>query len=105
MVEPISLFFVLDIDECQDKLHNCSSDESCVNQIGSFTCFPDSTACNGSESSQLNGKAIGEYKVTIAIKNNAIETSFLMFKINYILDYLFSLIFKSFIFFFIIRLQ
>jgi len=73
MVEPISLFFVLDIDECRDELHNCSSDESCVNQIGSFTCFPDPTGCNGSESSQLTGKAIEEYKVTTEIKNNAIE--------------------------------
>ncbi|KAK2558375.1 putative skeletal organic matrix protein 5 [Acropora cervicornis] len=42
-----------DIDECKDELHNCSSDESCVNRIGSFICLPESTGCNGSESSQL----------------------------------------------------
>ncbi|XP_067038686.1 uncharacterized protein [Acropora muricata] len=42
-----------DIDECKDELHNCSSDESCVNQLGSFICLPESTGCNGGESSQL----------------------------------------------------
>ncbi|XP_015771709.1 PREDICTED: neurogenic locus Notch protein-like isoform X4 [Acropora digitifera] len=42
-----------DIDECKDELHNCSSDESCANQIGSFICLPESTGCDGSESSQL----------------------------------------------------
>ncbi|XP_044171324.1 uncharacterized protein LOC114973112 isoform X2 [Acropora millepora] len=42
-----------DIDECEDKLHNCSSDESCFNLIGSFNCLPESTGCNGSESCQL----------------------------------------------------
>ena len=58
MVEPISLFFVLDIDECKHELHNCSSDQSCVNQIGSFICLPDPTGCDGSESSQLKSKAV-----------------------------------------------
>ena len=77
MVEPISLFFVLDIDECKHELHNCSSDQSCVNQIGSFICLPDPTGCDGSESSQLKSKAIEEYKVTTEIK---------MLIINYILD-------------------
>ncbi|XP_029209382.2 uncharacterized protein LOC114973122 [Acropora millepora] len=42
-----------DIDECKGDLHNCSSDESCVNQIGSFICLSESTGCNGSDSSQL----------------------------------------------------
>ena len=69
--------FLLDIDECKDELHNCPSDESCVNQIGSFICLPESTGCKGSDSSQLKSKAIEEYKVTTEIK---------MLIINYILD-------------------
>jgi len=48
-------------------LHNCSSDQSCVNQIGSFICLPDPTGCDGSESSQLKSKAVEEYKVTTEI--------------------------------------
>ena len=47
------LSFLLDIAECRGdhELHNCSSYESCVNQIRSFICFAESTGCNGSESS------------------------------------------------------
>ena len=60
--------FLLDIDECKDELHNCSSDESCVNQIGSFICLLDSIGCDESRSSQLKNKAIDECKMTAEIK-------------------------------------
>ena len=61
--------------------------ESCANQIGSiFIRLPESTGCDGNESSQQKRKAINEYKMTTGIKNHAIEvkTSPLMLITNYI---------------------
>ncbi|XP_074615366.1 protein glp-1-like [Acropora palmata] len=56
-----------DIDECKHELHNCSSDQSCVNQIGSFICLPDPTGCDGSESSQLKNKGCSASKSCLVL--------------------------------------
>ena len=30
--------FSIDIDECSNDLHNCSSDQVCHNTVGGFSC-------------------------------------------------------------------
>ena len=45
--------FVLDINECQEKSHNCDTVATCVNNDGSYTCTcnsgytGDGRSCNG----------------------------------------------------------
>lgn len=34
----ILYFYVLDIDECTENLHNCHPNATCVNDIHPFTC-------------------------------------------------------------------
>jgi hypothetical protein len=36
--EFVKTFNLLDINECQLKLHNCDSDASCINEMGTFKC-------------------------------------------------------------------
>ena len=43
----------LDVDECSDNSHNCDTQATCANTIGSFTCTcndgyeGDGTTCSG----------------------------------------------------------
>ena len=49
----IDYYFILDINECTNKTHDCDADARCNNTIGSYTChcnegyYGNGTNCNG----------------------------------------------------------
>ena len=58
------VFLLSDIDECAIGSHNCSADESCMNNVGSFTC---TTNGNSTTSITNTSEGIRVYRLSMFV--------------------------------------
>lgn len=50
-------FILIDIDECDNEIHNCLPSQLCRNTIGGFECY---SKCAAGLKSAENGSCIGK---------------------------------------------